>query len=102
VSIQKDKLLDNSNGWQKALKDAQTMLFEANCRRNELRDTIKIIRTKIAKGEPWPGESATHQLAHHQNGGGEAILDSRSIKLSRGLCEGARRVPDNHENGRKT
>ena len=53
-------------------------------------NTSEITRLKVAQNQHL-----------HKNGGGEAILDSRSIKLSRGLCEGARRV-DNHENGRKT
>ena len=54
----KDKCADKSLGWQKALLDARAMLFQANLRRNQLKQAIAIIEKKIEDGEPWP--TATH------------------------------------------
>jgi hypothetical protein len=51
-------------------------------------------------------EIAGLKIAQNQhlqkNSGDNPISESSSIKLGRTGSEGAERVPDNHENGRKT
>ena len=51
----KDKNVDKSLGWKGALRDARAMLFQANLKRNQLKEAIEIIEKKIEEGEPWPG-----------------------------------------------
>ncbi len=50
----KDKNVDKSLGWEGALRDARAMLFQANLKRNQLKEAIAIIEKKIEEGEPWP------------------------------------------------
>jgi hypothetical protein len=52
---EKDKNTDKNNGWEGALAEAKGQLFQANLRRNQLREAIGIIEKKIEDGEPWPG-----------------------------------------------
>jgi ribosomal protein S20 len=48
--------LTKSEGWAKALSDAQQRL-EANKRQREkIRNAIRIFEEKIKAGEPWPGD----------------------------------------------
>ncbi len=50
----KDKNVDKSLSWERALRDAWAMLFQANLKRNQLKEAIAIIEKKIKEGEPWP------------------------------------------------
>ena len=51
----RDKHTDKSSDWVRALRDARRELFAVRMRQNQLVRAIKIIRKKIASGEPWPG-----------------------------------------------
>jgi hypothetical protein len=62
LSIKIDKNIDKQNygTWQEALRLARRTLFESQQRTKALQRSIEIIKAKIKAGEPWAGESATH------------------------------------------
>jgi hypothetical protein len=54
----KDKIIDKVYGWERALSDVQQEIARAEMRARQLRNSAKIIRSKIEAGEPWPGDKS--------------------------------------------
>ena len=52
-----DKSIDKREpSWKSALIDLQREILASDLKLRRLRSSEKIIRQKIASGEPWPGE----------------------------------------------
>ncbi len=47
-------------GWQGAILEAQRLLIQNKSRAAKLRVAIRRFKENLATGEPWPGDSATH------------------------------------------
>lgn len=62
MSRKKDKNIDKSTvGWERALAEAERQIRQYKQKIHELNGSVKIIRGKIASGDPWPGA----QLPNH-------------------------------------
>jgi len=64
MSRKKDKYIDkSSNGWDRAIAEAERQIGLYKLKIHELNGSLRIMREKIASGEPWPGTTeneATH------------------------------------------
>jgi hypothetical protein len=56
-----DKNTDKLPEWERALFDVQREIGRAEMRARLLRNSAKIIRSKIEAGEPWPGTQSDHR-----------------------------------------
>ncbi len=57
MSRTKDKTSDK-HGWKRALMEAERQITQYKHKIFELNGSVKIIKEKIAAGEPWPGEQS--------------------------------------------
>lgn len=68
MSRKKDKQLDKSaNGWAAAMIEAERQIVQYKRKIYELGESLKIMRTKIADGEPWPGTQSDAQTSTEQH-----------------------------------
>jgi hypothetical protein len=61
----KDKKIDKLYGWERALSDVQKEIGRAEMRARMLRNSAKIIRSKIEAGEPWPDQHPKDSEQQH-------------------------------------